>query len=198
MSTDAKTFLTPEQYLEIERKAEFKSEYYQGKMFRMDRDMVAVADVKENHNLLVVNLVAALHPQLRAGPCRLFAHDMGVRVSAPEPHVCPDVIAVYGERQFLDDQKETLLNPTLIVEVIAPSTEAYDRGRKFHLYQSIESSTEYLLVSSDRLNVDLYTRLPGGGWLLTSADRLEDVLDLQSVGCRLLLADLYENVELEK
>ncbi len=191
MSTNPRTFLTPEQYLEIERKAEFKSEYYQGEMF-------AMAGAKEAHNLLVTNLVAGLHQQLRSGPCRVYSNDMRVRVSATGLYTYPDVTVVCGERQFLDDQRDTLLNPNLLVEVLSASTEAYDRGRKFDQYQTIESFSEYLLVSSDRVHVDLFTRQPDGRWLLTSAGRLEDVLDLQSIGCRLSLGDLYENIDLQE
>ena len=186
--TNPKTFLTPEQYLEIERKAEFKSEYFNGKMF-------AMAGAKEAHNLLTMNVGFALHPQLRARPCRIYANDMRVRVSATGLYTYPDVIAVCEERHFLDDQRDTLLNPNLIVEVLSPTTEAYDRGRKFELYKAIESFTEYLLISSDRVHVDLFRRQPDGDWLRKSADRIEDVLDLQSIGCRLSLADLYEQVE---
>jgi Uma2 family endonuclease len=96
----------------------------------------------------------------------------------------------------VDERRDILLNPSLLVEVLSPSTEAFDRGRKFEHYQSIESLGEYLLVASDRVHADLYTRQPDGRWLLTSADRLEDSLDLESVGCRLALADLYEKVDL--
>ena len=90
------------------------------------------------------------------------------------------------------------MNPNLIVEVLSPTTEAYDRGRKFEYYKAIESFTEYLLISSDRVHVDLFRRQPDGDWLLKSAERMKDVLDLQSVGCRLSLTDLYEEIELAK
>jgi len=173
----------------MERKAEFKSEYYNGEMF-------AMAGAKEAHNLLVTNLVGLFYSQLRRGPCRVYSNDMRVSVSATGLYTCPDVAAVCGERQFLDEQRDTLLNPSLIVEVLSPSAEAYDRGRKFEHHQSIEWFTEYLLISSDRVHVDLFRRQPDGDWLLKSADRIEDVLDLQSVCCRLSLAELYEQVEL--
>jgi Uma2 family endonuclease len=189
VSTQPKTFLTPEQYLEIERKAEFKSEYYQGEMF-------AMAGAKEAHNLLVANLIRELGQQLRSRPCRVYPSDMRVRVSATGLYTYPDVVVVRGEPRFLDEQQDTLLNPSLVVEVLSPSTEAYDRGRKSEHYRLIESLGEYLLVASDRLSADLYTRQPDGRWLLASAGRLEDSLDLESAGCRLALADLYEKVGL--
>ncbi len=189
MSTLPKTYLTPEQYLEIERKAEFKSEYYQGEMF-------AMSGAREGHNLIVWNLAAELHRQLRAKPCRAYINDMRVRVNATGLYTYPDVAAVCGEPQFLDDTRDTLLNPSLIVEVLSPSTEAYDRGRKFEHYRSVESVSEYLMLASERVSAELYTRQPDGRWLLTAAAHMEDSLDLQSVGAHLSLADLYEKVDL--
>jgi len=188
VSTQANSFLTPEQYLEIDRKAERKSEYYNGEMF-------AMAGAKRAHNLIVANLVARLNQMFRSRPCEVYPSDMRVRVTATSLYTFPDVIAVCGRPHFLDDQEDTLLNPGLIVEVLSPSTEAYDRGRKFEQYKSIESLREYLLVAPDRVHADLYTRQPDGRWLLTSADTLESGLTLESVGAQLTLADLYEKVE---
>ena len=188
VSTQPKTFLTPEQYLEIERKAERKSEYYNGEMFLM-------AGAKEAHNLLVANLVRDLGQQFRSRPCRVYPSDMRVRVSPTGLYTYPDVIAVCGQPRFLDDKKDTLLNPEVTIEVLSLSTEAYDRGRKFEQYKSLESLREYLLVASDRVHVDLYTRQTDGRWLLTSADRMDDSLALESVGAQLTLADLYEKVD---
>lgn len=188
MSTQPKTLLTPEQYLEIERKAEYKSEYFNGEMF-------AMAGAKEAHNLVAIHIARELDQQLRSRPCRAYPSDMRVRVSPGGLYTYPDVIALCGEPRFLDDQRDTLLNPGLIVEVLSPSTEAYDRGRKFESYKSIDSLSEYLLVAADRVHADLYTRQVDGRWLLTSADKLEDSLTLESVGAELKLADLYEKVE---
>ena len=189
MSTQPKTFLTLEEYLEIERKAEYKSEYCDGEMF-------AMAGAGENHNQLVMNLAIGLGSQFRSRPCRVYSNDMRVRVVATGLYTYPDVVVVCGERRYLDERRDTLLNPSLLIEVLSPSTEAYDRGRKFESYRSIESLSEYLLVASDRVHVDLYTRQPDGRWLLTSASRLEDSLDLQAAGFRLALAELYEKVDL--
>jgi len=185
MSTQPKTLLTPEQYLEIERQAERKSEYYQGEMF-------AMAGAREAHNLISLNAGANLHARLRSLPCRTYVSDMRVRVSATGLYTYPDVVVVCGEPRFLDDRRDTLLNPTLIIEVLSPSTEAYDRGKKFEHYRSIESLRQYLMVSSERVQADLYTRQTGGQWLLTPLERMEDAIDLQSAGCSIGVADLYE------
>ncbi len=189
MSTLAKTLLTPEQYLEIERKAEFKSEYYQGEMF-------AMAGARDPHNLIAGNVFAELHQQLRRRTCYVYGSDM--RVHVPSTGLCtyPDVHAVRGERQFLDEERDTLLNPALIVEVLSQSTEAYDRGLKFAQYRTIKSLREYLMISPYRLSAELYSRQADDRWTLTAANRMEDTIKLESIDCRLALADVYEKVEL--
>jgi Uma2 family endonuclease len=121
---------------------------------------------------------------------------MRVGVHATGLYTYPDVVVACGERRFLDERRDTLLNPSLLIEVLSPSTETYDRGKKFEHFRSIESLHEYLLVASDRVHAELYTRQPDGRWLFASADRLEDSLDLESIGCRLALADLYEKTDL--
>jgi Uma2 family endonuclease len=189
MSRQPKTLLTAEQYLEIERAAESKSEFFGGEMF-------AMAGAGESHNRLVWNLIALLGPQLRSGPCQGYPSDMRVRVSPTGLYTYPDVAVVCGEAQFLDGRKDTLLNPGLIAEVLSPSTEAYDRGRKFEHYRSIASLNQYLLVASERVHVDLYTRRADGQWLFTSADGADGAIDLTSVGCQVTLAALYEDVAL--
>jgi Uma2 family endonuclease len=120
---------------------------------------------------------------------------MRVTIPAAGLYTYPDVVAVCGEPKFHDEQRDTLLNPNLVVEVLSPSTEAYDRGRKFEHYRSIGSVSEYLLVASDRIQVDLYTRQADGRFLLTSANGLQETLELQSAGCRVTLSTLYEKVE---
>lgn len=189
VSTQPKTFLTPKQYLEIERPAEFRSEYCQGEMF-------AVAGGSEAHMLLAVNLVRELASQLRRGPCRVYMHDMRVQVSATGLYTYPDIVVACQESQFLDDRRDTLLNPTLIIEVLSDSTEAYDRGKKFFHYRTLESLQEYVLVSQDRVQVEWYRRQPAQQWLLTAANRLEDTVTLESIDCKLRLADIYENIDL--
>ena len=178
--------MSPEEYLETERAAEFRSEYYQGKMFARE-------GANRVHCLLAGNATGLISKQLRNRPGNVYVSDM--RLFIPASDAYPDVMAVCEESQFLEKRRDTLLNPSLIIEVLSPSTEAYDRGRKFEHYRSIESLTEYLLVASDRIHTDLFTKQPDGRWLLTSADRLEDSVDLLSIARRLNLADLYEKVE---
>lgn len=187
MSTHPKAFLSPEEYIEIERHAEIRSEYYQGETF-------AIAGASEAHSILADNLVVAFRLKLRGSPCRAYSRDMRVRVSATGLYTYPDLVIACGERKFLDENRDTLLNPTLIVEILSPTTEAYDRGRKFSHYRTLESLQEYLLVSQDRVQVECFQRQSAGQWLLTAASRLEDVICLDSVGCTIPLADIYEDV----
>jgi len=188
MSTQAKTFITPEQYLEIERQAEIKSEYWQGEMF-------AMSGAAEPHNRLTSNISGQFYVQLRSSACSHYSNDMRVRVTATGLYTYPDIVVVRSAPQLLDGRRDTLLNPTLIVEVLSPSTEAYDRGRKFEHYQSIDSLQQYLLVASERMHADLFTRQPDGLWLLKAAGSPEDIIELDSIGCRLTLRDTYERVE---
>src|SRR5882757_8865070 len=123
MSSLPRTFLTPEQYLEIERQAEYKSEYFQGEMF-------AMAGGSNNHNLLVASAIMAIGPKARARSCRTCPSDMRVHIPTTGLFTYPDVVVTCGEPHLLDGRRDTLLNPTVIAEVLSPSTEAYDRGRK--------------------------------------------------------------------
>ena len=187
MSTHPKAFLTPGEYLEIERQAETRSEYWNGEMF-------AMAGGSEAHNILADNLVVAFRLKLRGGACRCYSRDMRVQVSATGFYTYPDLVVVCGERKFLDAKRDTLLNPILIVEVLSPTTEAYDRGVKFSHYRALESLQQYVLVSQDRVQVECFTRQPGGQWMLTAMSRLGDTVLLESVGCAIPMAEIYEDV----
>jgi Uma2 family endonuclease len=187
MSTQPKSFLTPEEYLEIERKAEFKSEYYAGEMYSM-------AGASRVHNIVVSNVHGHLFIQLRGRPCELYSSDM--RVQLAEAYAYPDGTVVCGNATFVDTKLDTLLNPTLIVEVLSKSTEAYDRGLKFELYSGIDSLQQYLMISTGRRRMELFTRQPNQTWLLSSVSQPNDVIELQSIGCRLKVVDVYDKVEI--
>jgi Uma2 family endonuclease len=188
MSTLAKTLYTPEEYVAIERAAETKSEYWRGQMY-------AMAGARENHNLITAHAIRHLDAQLESTPCRVYPSDMRVLVS-DDYYTYPDVSVVCGKPIFSDGTKDMLLNPVLIIEVLSPSTEAYDRSKKFESYRGIASLREYLMIAQDRIHAELYTRQADGKWMLADASRLEDELELTSCGCRLKLADLYAKVDL--
>jgi Uma2 family endonuclease len=187
MSSAVKTRYTPEQYLELERKAPYKSEYHDGCIY-------AMSGASREHNLIAGNLLSLINPQLEDRPCEVYMSDMRVRVSATGLYTYPDVSVVCGESQFLDREVDTLLNPTLIVEVLSPSTEAYDRGKKFDQYRRLESLREYVLVAQDEVLVLRYTRR-GVEWILSEFRRMEEVLRLESVGCEMPLSAVYRKVK---
>jgi Uma2 family endonuclease len=189
MSADAKPFLTEEQYLEIERNAETKSEFLNGEMF-------AMSGAQRAHNALVWNAIGLLFQRLKT-PCQGFPSDMRVHIPATGLYTYPDLVVACGELTFRDKHVDTLLNPTLIIEVLSRSTEAYDRGRKFEHYRTIPSLKEYLLIASDRVRVDLHARQPDDRWLQTSAGAIDDSIALTSVSCELPLQELYRMIEFE-
>lgn len=187
--TEPKQRLSPEEYLARERVAEVKSEYLAGETFLM-------SGASRKHGLVTLNIAASLHGQLRDRPCEIFAADMRVEVTTTELFTYPDVVVVRGEPRFRDADLDTLLNPTLIVEVLSPSTSDYDRGTKFAHYRSLPSLREYLLFAQERVHAEQYTRQDGERWLLAETSDPEAVLDLPSVGCTLTLADVYAKVPL--
>jgi Uma2 family endonuclease len=187
MSSLPKLWYTPEQYLEMDRQAEFKSEYLAGQI-------LAMAGASEEHNIITLNVTTDLRVQLRGGPCRPFSGDMRVSVGGADMYVYPDVVVVCGERQYADDRRDVLLNPTLIVEVLSPTTEAFDRGDKFVGYRQSKSLQEYVLIAQDRPHVEQYVRQPDGRWLLSEAQGLQAVVDLPSIQARLALSEVYDGV----
>ena len=188
MSLRPKPYLSPEDYLALERSAEFKSEYFDGEIF-------AMAGASESHNLIVINTIRELSIQLKKRPCKVYANDMRIKVSPTGLFTYPDVVVVCGQAQFDDSHRDTLLNPTLIVEVLSDSTEAYDRGRKFEHYRKLESLAEYVLIAQHRPHVESYRRQPDQRWVLTDSDGLDGKLRLDAIDCELALAEIYDKVE---
>lgn len=182
--------LTEVEYLEIERRAEFKSEFLDGEMF-------AMAGGSRMHSLIASNLNFALRTQLKGCPCRVYTSDLRLKVQSSGLYTYPDVSVACGQEEFEDGLDDTLLNPTVIVEILSPSTEAYDRGKKFELYWQLPSLREYVLVSQSKPLVEQYIRQDGGEWLLRAVAGLEARLTLPSLGIAIEMADLYVNVQFE-
>jgi Uma2 family endonuclease len=189
MSSQPATKLTPEEYLAFERKAEYKSEY-------IDGEIVAMTGASRQHNLIAANISDEIGRQLKRRRCERYVSDMRVRVPSTRFYTYPDVVVVCGEPEFEDDYLDTLLNPTLIVEVLSESTERYDRGRKFGFYRTIESLAEYLLVAQDECRVEQYLKQKDGRWLLSDYRSIGDVVELSSIQCSLALKEVYDKVAL--
>ena len=187
MSTlTAQTYLTPSEYLAWERKQPFKNEYHNGQI-------IAMSGASRAHNLVTMNVANQLYNQLVDQECEVYANEMRVRASPTVSYFYPDVVVVCGEPRFEDDTFDTLLNPILVVEVLSPSTAAYDRGEKFEYYKQLTSLQEYILISQDRVRVESYRR-QGTRWLHNTFDYLEDVLSLASIECEVPLRAIYRRV----
>lgn len=187
MSSQPKTLLTTEEYLAAEREAEYKSEYYKGEVF-------AFAGASLRHNRITANVLANIHGQLRRGPCSAFPSDMRITIPQTPHYAYADAVIVCGQPQLDDDSRDNLLNPTVIIEVLSPSTERFDRGKKFESYQRIASLLEYVLVSQDIPRVEQFLRQQDGRWLYSDTSG-NGTIKLTSIDCELSLSDIYEKVE---
>jgi Uma2 family endonuclease len=186
-SAALKTRYTPSQYLALERDAEFKHEYYDGYI-------TAMAGGSPEHNQLAGNIFRKLGNQLEDRECRAYISDVRLCVSSTGLYTYPDVMVVCGEALFQKiEGVESLLNPAMIVEVLSPTTESYDRGDKFADYRQLPSLKEYVLVSQDKVLVERYTR-QGDDWVLTEFKALADTLQLASIDCAVSLREIYAKV----
>ena len=190
MSAAPQQTWTAEDYLAHERASEQRHEY-------LDGDILLMAGASARHNLIVTNILASLHTQLRQRPCVVYPGDMRVKVSLTGLYTYPDISVVCGQSQFEDDQQDTLLNPVLIVEVLSPSTEGYDRGKKFQHYRTLPTLQEYVLVAQDTRRIERYVRQENDRWLLDDVGGEDGSVDLRSIDCRLVLAEVYEKVVFE-
>lgn len=188
MSAPVTDFLTAAEYLELERRAEVRSEYIAGRMY-------AMSGASEAHSLITTNLVREISSRLRTRDCKTYSADMRVKVSPTGMYTYPDVVLVCGKAEFEDAHKDTLLNPTVIIEVLSKSTEAYDRGEKFAHYRRIESLREYVLVSQTRMRIEHYRR-EGDEWVLSEVSDPDGTMHLPSIDCHIAINTIYEKVEL--
>ena len=188
MSAQSQPRLTPEQYLEIERAAQdVRSEFYNGRMY-------AMSGGTHRHAIVIGNLSRELGFALKRGPCVVTTSDMRVRVSKTGLFTYPDIMVVCDKPQYGDSRVDTVLNPSLIVEVLSPSSEAYDRGFKFAQYRALESLQEYALVSQSEPRVEIFRRQPSGDWLLSESAGMEATCRFDSVNCAIALKDIYDKV----
>jgi Uma2 family endonuclease len=190
MSIRLPSAITPEEYLAAERDAETKSEYSNGQVF-------AMAGASPDHNRLAFDAGVLLSTQLETRPCEVFGSDLRVKVEATGLYTYPDVSVVCGEPQFEEiAQVQTLVNPTVLIKVLSPSTAQYDRGTKWLHYRALPSLRDYVLISQDEYRVEHYTRQPDGRWLFAEARGLTETIDLPTIGCRLSLDRLYARVRI--
>lgn len=190
MSAVPKTKLTEAEYLAKERKADFKSEFYRGETF-------AMSGASREHILIAGNCAREIGNQFKGRCCEVYSNDMRVKVSATGLYTYPDVVIVCGEPEFLDAEVDTLLNPTVLIEVLSPSTESYDRGAKAEQYRRIPSLREHVLIAQDRPHVDILIRQADGSWLLRETGDLDQVVTLPSVSVNLSMREIYDRITFE-
>lgn len=181
------TYISESQYLQSERQSQTKSEYLAGQVF-------AMAGASIEHAAIVLNIAAELLAQLRSRGCRVFTQDVRVKVEQASAYFYPDVVIVCGQPQLEDEQRDTLLNPVVVIEVLSPSTEIFDRSVKFFAYQKLPSLREYLLVAQDKVRVEHFIRQPDGQWLQREYTQAEEVIHLTSVNIDLPVQTVYEGI----
>lgn len=188
MAALPKTIISEKEYLEEERKSLHKSEYYNGEIF-------AMAGATKTHNKIVASVILAIGEHLRGKNCSFFPSDLRVHNPENSLYTYPDVTVVCGEEKYLDDEFDTLLNPTVLVEVLSPATEDYDRGTKFKLYRTIPSLQNYLLVSSTEFAAEIYTRQANDEWILNTAQGKSSHIHISALNYDLSLSDIYAQVD---
>jgi Uma2 family endonuclease len=180
--------ITPQQYLEDERRASFKSEY-------VDGDVYLMTGASEPHTSIASNTIMALGPELRPRSCKIYGGDLKVWIPANFAFVYPDLTIVRGKPRMHDGRGDVIENPLVIFEILSPSTEKFDRGRKFRMYRSIPSLKQYVLVAQDEPRVELYTRDPNGFWIYSEYASLDAIADFSAIQVQIALAHIYEQVE---
>ena len=189
---------TEDQYLSMERESEERHEYLDGQIY-------AMAGESPEHGAICTNLTVDIGLQLRGTPCQAFSKDMKVRsgtlprrrYSQKGLYSYPDLVIVCGELQFLDKNRDVLINPKVIIEVSSPTTEAFDRSEKFRRYRTFNPSlTDYLIVAQNRPSVEHFSRQENGLWVIaTSVVELSESVHIASVNCALRLVEVYDRVE---
>jgi Uma2 family endonuclease len=189
MSAQPRVPISEAEYLAFERDSDQKHEYFDGQIYFM-------AGGTATHDKIAGNTYASLHGQLRNRSCSVYSSDLRIRVAQTGLYTYPDVSVVCGREQFADEREDTLMNPIVIIEVLSPSTEKYDRGKKFQHYRTILSLREYVLISQDDFHIERYTRQDDNQWLLAEVTGLDAQIELSSIQASLALRDVYAKVTL--
>ncbi len=187
MAQPAVKYYTQEEYLALERDSTERHEYYRGEIFNM-------SGASYEHNLIEDNIRVSLGSFLKGKNCRSLGSNLRVHVKENTLYTYSDVLIVCGEPKFLDNTFDTLLNPSVLFEILSPSTANYDKGVKFELYRDIESLQEYILVNASKLHVELYQRNPDKSWTLTEYKNSSDVFGIRTISKPMQLAEIYEGI----
>ena len=181
---------TPQEYYDLERTATYKSDFYDGEIF-------AMAGGSKKHSLIVMNIGGELRQRLKGKPCTAYESNLRLKAKSTGLRSYPDV-SVYCEpleKAEEDRDGETFTNPTVLFEVLSPSTEGYDRGLKSESYRRIESLKAYVLVSQDSPHAEIYERQADGSWMLRDVRGMESTLAIRPIGVELPLKEVYDRVD---
>ena len=190
MAVSATIATSPQEYLAFERVSKEKHEYFQGKL-------VAMAGASLIHNRLVANLLGEIREALKNKPCEILPSDIRVSTPSRESYMYPDAVIVCGQPEMEDDKIDTLKNPVVIFEILSPSTEDHDRGRKFFFYRQIPSFKEYILVDSTKSFVEISRREENGAWKFETISDPDGQLFISSIGISIPMAEVYRNVSFQ-
>jgi Uma2 family endonuclease len=188
---------TPEEYLDLEDKAEYKSEYWNGYIIPLHGESPVMVGAGVDHVQIVTNLIEILSPQLKKKDCRTFSNDLKIWIPNREKFFYPDVVIVCGKLEFYEKRRDVVVNPTLIVEVLSDSTASFDRSEKLWLYQTIETLQEYVLISPDKAVIEKYQRRDDGNWIYRATIGLESSIKFESIATEIALSEIYDLVEFE-
>ncbi|RCJ28340.1 hypothetical protein A6S26_12485 [Nostoc sp. ATCC 43529] len=190
MQITQQRYYTPEEYLELEEAADYKSEYIDGQIIPMAGGTV-------NHNQIALNLSTELNFAFKKQNYRVFMGDVRLWILQKRTYTYPDVMILAGEPEFFNNRKDIILNPQIIVEVLSKSTKGYDREDKFQTYRTISTFQEYLLIDQTRIHVDQFSKTGKKQWTLREYDEEDEAIALTTVPFEISLQDLYNKVDFE-
>lgn len=190
MSAQPYEYLSLPEYFDLEATSDLKHEYYRGAIY-------AMTGASARHNLIVANIIGLLHSQLRRSACRVFPSNLRLKIEQTGLYTYLDVSIICGTLQFDAGRQDTVTNPIVLVEVLSPRTENYDRGKKFEHYRTIETLQEYIVVAQDRTHIEQYIRQADHRWLLVDFFTVDQIVRIEAIECDLPLADVYEYISFE-
>lgn len=179
-----------EEYLEHEETSECRSEYHDGEIIPMTGGSI-------NHNQIIINLVIALTLSLKEQNYRVYASDLRLWIPRYREYTYPDVLIIQGEPIFQEGRQNTVINPSIIIEVLSKSTSSRDRGDKFTYYRSIPEFQEYILIDQYQVHIEQFSKTPEGNWLFKESDDEAGILTLVSANCQITHRQIYERVNFE-
>jgi Uma2 family endonuclease len=184
-------YVSPEDYLVMERASQEKHEYFKGEVF-------AMSGASQKHNDIARNINTIILPFLKGNPCRMYGSDLRIHIPENTLYTYPDFSIICGKPEVTDEEKDTVVKPSAIIEILSKSTKDYDRGTKFNLYRAIKTLKEYILVDSTKISVEIFTKQEDGRWILTEFKQLTDSFVISTIGLTLQLKDVYEDVNIEE